>query len=113
MFCLPKTAWPPTSRALLGDTALCVQEDSLFLLTTLHAPESISSGKGVRGWKERPVFWGVGRRRAVLEKPGGDGTEPVPLRHDRTQTASGSLGEQPLDSRSRIVAMSFCEPRSW
>ena len=64
MFCLPKTAWPPTSCALIVGTTMI-----------------LGMGRAKYAW--------------VTAVPG---ILMIPV----TMTAG-----------SRIVAMSFCEPRSW
>ena len=61
----------------------------LFSLTALRSPESTRSGKGAKGRKEHSVFRCVGRLRAALEKPGGDGTESVPIRRRQGQLWHG------------------------
>ena len=104
--CLPKTAWPPTSPQLstcvtchadakdfdINGTLTAIEEQLAELKTELQAAGLIDAdGAVIPGtWSEAQAtaLWNYG----VIEEDASGGA------HNPT---------------SRIVAMSFCEPRSW
>ena len=87
MFCLPKTAWPPTSLKFLSGGHMLnthSKRAGTLVLAIALALAGCKADKGDTG------------AQGAQGPTGSDGAPGVSV---------GSI--------SRIVAMSFCEPRSW
>ena len=94
MFCLPKTAWPPTSywKVFLDEAPYQDQLDDMltpFYTTCVDINASKLMGK---------VFQDTGASLDLKAE---------------LDTLAATADQCLSTSTSRIVAMSFCEPRSW
>ena len=124
MFCLPKTAWPPT----------CYPGPSRGPVRSCRPPRKAAHGAKVRGDENGSRAHGPGgftptalvcacngeHDDAVCQTLREEGYEVVAC-PDREATLSHAINDPPdvilysitPHCPSRIVAMSFCEPRSW
>ena len=94
--CLPKTAWPPTSIGI-------VDQQGRFLLWNRRAEEIYGySFQELAGKTAFDLYADSAELGRMLGR----------LRQDGV-VREYEIAMQKKDGRSRIVAMSFCEPRSW
>ena len=123
MFCLPKTAWPPTSllfagsdsfgsgyrtAAMSGDTSGSSQsiQGSPYVLPDSNTP-SQEYRDYVFGFK------GQGNSCMVQKFTASNPDEAIKMAKNYCPTCIAIQDITSQRTRSRIVAMSFCEPRSW
>ena len=97
MFCLPKTAWPPTWR--VQNVGGCTWNTGYKLVFSYAVNQTPAD------WKT------ISYTLAQEVKPGETVDLSITLKTPGTSgTYGGAWG---MLTVSRIVAMSFCEPRSW
>ena len=112
MFCLPKTAWPPTLPIGRGQRELIIGDRQTG--KTAVALDTIINQKG---GDVVCIYVAIGQKRSTVAQVVSKLTEHGAM--DYTIVVAATASESaPLQfiapyAASRIVAMSFCEPRSW
>ena len=104
MFCLPKTAWPPDFREERGSGAATIRQ--FHKAGVEQQQETDMNSKTAREVETEYLIIG--------NSAGGIGAaEAIRLVDKEGDITIVSDEAYSVYSRSRIVAMSFCEPRSW
>ena len=123
MFCLPKTAWPPTSTTLAAMLDKINSERPEHIMTVEDPIEYLHQHKkcvvNQREVHADTHSFANALRAALREDPDvvliGEMRDFETIESALRIAETGHLTFATLhtNSASRIVAMSFCEPRSW